>query len=125
MKKVEVLFNADGKRIVLMVDEKLYHFKQRLDKNGVKVLEQVGWFYYGKPLRDGFIIDAIVTNGNKNSDDKEMLLFYALGQLGMRETPYIKTGRRTSQFNRAMATQILENIITLGVRNDNKILTNF
>ncbi len=124
MKEVEVLFNADGKRIVLMVDEKLYHFKQRLDKNGVKVLEPLGWFY-GKPLRDGFIIDAIVTNGDRHVSDKESLLFYALERLGMKETPYIRTGYKTSLFNHAMASAILENIMTIGVRNNNKLLTNF
>lgn len=124
MKKIEVLFNADGKRVIIMVDKKLYHFKQRLNKNGVKVLEPVGCFY-GKPLRDGFVIETIVSNGNRYASDKESLLFYALNRLGMEETPYIRTGRGTSQFNRAMASAILENIMTIGVRNNNKLLTNF
>ena len=124
MKKVEVIFNADGKRIILMVDEKLYHFKQRLDKNGVKVLEPVGWFY-GKPLKNGFIIDTIVSNGDKAISDKESLLFYALEQLGMKETPYVRTGHRTSRFNHSMANEILNNIISCDVRNSSKLLTNF
>lgn len=123
MKKVEVIFNADGKRIILMVDEKLYHFKQRLDKNGVKVLEPVGWFY-GKPLKDGFIIDTVVSNGDNAISDKESLLFYALEQLGMKETPYIKTGHRTSRFNHGMAFEILKNITSFGVMDKNKLLTN-
>ena len=123
MKKVEVVFNADGKRIILMVDEKLYHFKERLDKNGVRVLEPVGWFY-GKPLKDGFIIDVVISNGDQNISSKESLLFYALERLGMKETPYVRTGHRTSQFNHSMAFEILNNITSFGVRNNNKLLTN-
>lgn len=123
MKKVEVLFNQDGKRIILMVDEKLYHFKQRLDKNGVKVLEPVGWFY-GRPLKNGFIIDTVVSNGDNNISDKESLLFYALQRLGMKETPYIRTGHRTATFNHNIAFEILKNITSFSVMDKNKLLTN-
>ena len=123
MKKVEVLFNADGKRVIIMVDKKLYHFTDIKNSKGANSLKPVGWFY-GKPLKDGFIIETIVSNGNKNNSDKKSLLFYALERLGMKETPYIRTGRGTSQFNRAVASEILENITTLGVRNNNKILAN-
>ena len=124
MKKVEVLFNQDGKRIILMVDEKLYHFICVEDSKGMKTLKSVGWFY-GKPLKNGFIIDTIVSNGDQNNSDKEPLLFYALEMLGMRETPYVRTGRRTSHFNKAMAAAILENITSIGVRNNSKLLANF
>ena len=124
MKKVEVLFNADGKRIVLMVNEKLYHFKERLDKNGKRVLKPVGWFY-GKPLKDSFIIETIVGNGDQNISDKQSLLFYALSRLGMAETPWIKTNNSTRSFNKTIAIEILKNVTSFGVMSNNKQLANF
>ena len=124
MKKVEVLFNANGKRVTVMVGNKLYHFIERTDKKNIKVLEPVSWFY-GKPLKDGFIIETIVGNGEQNISDKQSLLFYALSRLGMVETPWIKTSKSTWAFNKNIAVEILKNITSFGVINNNKQLANF
>ena len=124
MKRVEVLFNANGKRVTVMVGNKLYHFIEVKDSRGSRLLKPVGWFY-GKPLKDSFIIETIVGNGDQNISDKQSLLFYALSRLGMTETPWIKTNNSTWSFNKTMAIEILKNITSFGVMNNNKQLANF
>ena len=124
MKKVEVLFNANGKRVTVMVNGKLYHFIDAKDSKGMRLLKPVGWFY-GKPLKDGFMIETIVSNGDQNISDKQSLLFYALSRLGMVETPWIKRNKSTWTFNKNIAVEILKNITSFGVINNNKQLANF
>jgi hypothetical protein len=124
MKKVEVLFNSNGKRCTVMVDNKLYHFIERKDKSGIKVLEPIGWFH-NRPLKNGFTIETIVGNGNQNISDKQSLLFYALSRLGMVETPWIKTNKSTWSFSNIIAVEILKNILSYDVMNSNKQLASF